>query len=99
MIHLRIHGDTADLIERVGPPQVVSPSVYQISFDQRGWMWVGTDRGLDVYNGRDWIGLTTEDGLVWDDTDSDSFHASPDGSVWVGTSGGPVAHPSSGKDF
>jgi diguanylate cyclase (GGDEF)-like protein len=88
LVHLRVHGDQAELIERVSAPQVTSPSVYQISFDQRGWLWVGTDRGLNVYDGHRWIGLTTEDGLVWDDTDTDSFHASPDGSVWIGTSGG-----------
>ena len=95
LIHLRMHGAYAELIERVSSPQVISPSVYQISFDHRGWMWVGTDRGVDVFNGHDWTGLTTEDGLAWDDTDSFSFHASPDGSVWIGTSGGlsHILHP------
>jgi diguanylate cyclase (GGDEF)-like protein len=95
LIHLRIHGNVAELVERVGSPQVVSPSVYQISFDQRGWMWVGTDRGVDVFNGHEWTGLTTEDGLVWDDTDALAFYPASDGSVWIGTSGGlsHILHP------
>jgi diguanylate cyclase (GGDEF)-like protein len=95
VVHLRIHqaaaGPTAELLERIPVPIVASPSVYQLSFDHRGWLWVGTDRGVDVFNGHQWVGLTTDDGLVWDDTDSDSFHESPDGSVWIGTSGG-LAH-------
>jgi diguanylate cyclase (GGDEF)-like protein len=95
VVHFRIHdtanGPTAELLERIAMPTIASPSVYQLSIDHRGWLWVGTDRGEDVFNGHQWVGLTTEDGLVWDDTDSDSFHESPDGSVWIGTSGG-LAH-------
>jgi diguanylate cyclase (GGDEF)-like protein len=99
VVHLRIRetadGPVASLLERIAVPLVASPSVYQLSIDRRGWLWVGTDRGLDVFNGSQWIGLTTEDGLVWDDTDSDSFHESPDGSVWIGTTGGlaRIRHP------
>ncbi len=99
IVHLRIRqtaaGPSAELIERVAVPFVASPSVYQLSIDHRGWLWVGTDRGLDVFNGSQWVGLSTEDGLVWDDTDSDSFHESPDGSVWIGTTGGltHIRHP------
>ncbi len=88
LVHLRVHGTTAELIERVDVPTVASSAVFQISIDHRGWLWIGTDKGLDVFNGRQWLGLSTEDGLVWDDTDSDSFHESPDGSIWIGTTGG-----------
>jgi len=99
VVHLRIHtttsGPVAELLERIAVPTVASPSVYQLSIDRRGWLWVGTDRGVDVFNGQQWIGLTTDDGLVWNDTDSDSFHESPDGSIWIGTSGGlaRIRHP------
>lgn len=99
IVHLRVNqtanGPVAQLIERVAVPTIASPSVYQISVDHRGWLWVGTDRGMDVFNGSRWVGLSTEDGLVWNDTDSDSFHDSPDGSIWIGTSGGMarIRHP------
>ena len=32
-----------------------------------------------------------EDGMIWNDTDGEAFWADPDGSVWIGTSGG-LAH-------
>ena len=92
LVHIRVtpnpHGLAAELIERVTYPQVASPSVYILAFDHRGWLWVGTDHGMDVFNGKQWVGLTSDDGLVWNDTDSDSFHESPDGSIWIGTTGG-----------
>ena len=99
LIHLRVDqtpgGPVAFLIEQVSEPSVASPSVYILAFDHRGWLWAGTDRGVDVFNGTQWVGLTTDDGLVWNDTDSDSFHESSDGSVWIGTSGGlsHILHP------
>ncbi len=99
LVHLRVNqepsGPVAVLIERVTEPSVASPSVYILAFDHRGWLWVGSDRGMDVFNGTQWVGLTTDDGLVWNDTDSDSFHESSDGSVWIGTSGGlsHILHP------
>ena len=42
--------------------------------------------------------MSMEDGLIWNDTDGDAFWADPDGSVWIGTSGG-LAHyrPPSGE--
>ncbi len=35
--------------------------------------------------------MSTEDGLIWNDTDGEAFWADADGSVWIGTSGG-LAH-------
>lgn len=46
---------------------------------------------MAVLSGGSWRHLSTEDGLIWDDTDGEAFWADPDGSVWIGTSGG-LAH-------
>jgi signal transduction histidine kinase/ligand-binding sensor domain-containing protein/ActR/RegA family two-component response regulator len=56
--------------------------------DVRGWIWVGTDRGVEVFDGRVWRFLNQQDGLAWSDCNGDSFHADADGSVWIGTSRG-----------
>jgi signal transduction histidine kinase/ligand-binding sensor domain-containing protein/CheY-like chemotaxis protein len=56
--------------------------------DQRGWLWVGTDHGVDVYDHARWRHFGHSDGLIWDDTNTNAFLAEPGGSVWIGTSRG-----------
>lgn len=60
-------------------------------FDTSGRLWRGSANGVSVLAGGLWKYLSTEDGLVWNDTDGDAFWADTDGSVWIGTSGG-LAH-------
>ncbi len=60
-------------------------------FDAFGNFWRGTANGVAVRRGDTWTTFTTEDGLVWNDCDGEAFWADPDGSVWLGTSGG-LAH-------
>lgn len=57
-----------------------------IGSDSRGWIWVGSDQGVQIFDGRKWRHLDRNDGLAWDDCDGNSFHADADGSVWIGTS-------------
>lgn len=59
-----------------------------LGFDNRGWLWVGTDRGVDVFHGKGWRHYGRSDGLIWDDTNSNAFMADADGSIWIGTSKG-----------
>jgi signal transduction histidine kinase/CheY-like chemotaxis protein/streptogramin lyase len=59
-----------------------------LQFDQRGWLWVGTDHGVDVFERPRWRHYGRSDGLIWDDCNSNAFFADSDGSVWVGTSRG-----------
>jgi diguanylate cyclase (GGDEF)-like protein len=56
--------------------------------DKRGWVWLGTDSGLLVWNGQAWRQITVESGLIWNDIDQGALKEGPDGSIWVGTSGG-----------
>jgi signal transduction histidine kinase/CheY-like chemotaxis protein len=60
-------------------------------FDALGRLWRGSANGVSVLIGSSWRYLSTEDGLIWNDTDGEAFWADPDGSVWIGTSGG-LAH-------
>ena len=59
-----------------------------ILVDRRGWVWLGSDLGLIVWNGQSWRHLTQESGLIWDDVNQGVMSESPDGSLWIGTSGG-----------
>ena len=62
--------------------------VYFLEYDSAGRLWAGTERGVDVWDGVRWSHYDENDGLVWDDCDLNAFAAEPDGTVWIGTSGG-----------
>ncbi len=59
--------------------------------DAFGRLWRGSANGVSVLDGGYWRRLSTEDGLIWNDTDGEAFWPDADGSVWIGTSGG-LAH-------
>ncbi len=65
-----------------------SQLLYFAKFDARGHLWAGSDRGVAVFDGRNWIQYRRGDGLIWDDCNTDAFAAEPGGAVWIGTSGG-----------
>jgi diguanylate cyclase (GGDEF)-like protein len=44
-----------------------------------------------VWNGQSWRHLTQESGLIWNDVNQGVMKEAPDGSLWIGTSGG-LAH-------
>ncbi|MGO9241950.1 MAG: ATP-binding protein [Bryobacteraceae bacterium] len=59
-----------------------------VGADQRGWIWAGTDQGVDVFDGAGWNHYDRQDGLLWDECNEFGFFADPDGSVWISTSQG-----------
>ncbi|MGH9657219.1 MAG: ligand-binding sensor domain-containing protein, partial [Bryobacteraceae bacterium] len=59
-----------------------------LATDRRGWLWLGSDEGLDVYNGELWRHFGSGDGLVWNDCSANAVLVDGDGSVWIGTSRG-----------
>ena len=74
--------------------------VYFLDFDASGRLWVGTERGVDMWDGSRWSHYDTNDGLAWDDCNLNSFAEEADGTIWIGTSGGlsrfkPMNHGSS----
>lgn len=73
------------------PAEMRSLAPLAILADRRGWIWLGTDVGVVVWNGTSWRQITQESGLIWNDVNQGSLRSAPDGSLWVGTSGG-VAH-------
>jgi signal transduction histidine kinase/ActR/RegA family two-component response regulator len=86
----RIHVDGEKLtIARYGHDQgLKGQTVYFLGFDAHERLWAGTDQGLDVWNGESWTHYDHSDGLIWNDCDHNGFAAEPDGTVWIGTSGG-----------
>jgi len=62
--------------------------VYFLDFDSHGRLWAGTERGVDMWDGARWSHYDVNDGLAWDDCNLNGFAEEPDGTVWIGTSGG-----------
>lgn len=88
---LTMVGDHLQASQLQFPPEFRSLAPLAILADRRGWVWLGTDLGLMVWNGHTWRHLTQESGLIWNDVSQGALRMAPDGSLWVGTSGG-VAH-------
>jgi diguanylate cyclase (GGDEF)-like protein len=88
MLHLHVAGDRVDEAHWVADLMLARAVMNFTRIDRRGWVWVGTDAGIVVFDGRIWRRFKTTDGLIWNDTTPDGFLADTDGSVWIGTSGG-----------
>ncbi len=71
-------------VQRLGTTGIV----YFLKLDASGRLWAGTERGVDMWDGSRWTHYDTSDGLAWNDCDLNAFAAEPDGTVWIGTSGG-----------
>ncbi len=65
-----------------------SEAIVFLGCDRRGWIWSGTDNGIDVYDGVRWKHFGMEDGLVWNDCDTNGFLQDANGNIWIGTSRG-----------
>ncbi len=68
-----------------------------LEHDARGWIWVGTDSGVDVWRPGGWHHYDTADGLIGSDTSFNGFFADDDGTVWIGTTQG-LAHFDASKE-
>jgi len=88
IMRLRIAGDRVVESEHIAGPRLLSEQVVSLFVDSRGWLWVGQDAGLTVYDGRTWRSFMQDDGLIWNDLDSNGLGEDADGSMWIGSSGG-----------
>ncbi|MBL8177725.1 MAG: hypothetical protein JNK48_23815, partial [Bryobacterales bacterium] len=62
-----------------------SDVAYFLVFGRDGRLWSGSDRGLQIFDGKQWSFFSSADGLVWDDCDTEAYLDARD-SFWVGTS-------------
>jgi diguanylate cyclase (GGDEF)-like protein len=85
---IRVHGEHLSMTH-YGPEQGLRGEMsYFLAFDAAGRLWSGSDQGVRVWNGEHWTQYDQNDGLIWNDCDLGAFAAEPDGTVWIGTSGG-----------
>ncbi len=66
-------------------------SVVSVLVDHRGWLWVGTALGVSVNNGKRWVSVDQDGGLLSNDVNQGGMREDPDGSIWIATTQG-VSH-------
>ena len=88
VVHVEIQNDRVARVDRYTEKTLGSERAYFMERDSQGLIWLGLDTGVTFLDGKKWHVLTQQDGLVWNDTDDESFFEDRDGSIWIGTSGG-----------
>ncbi len=78
----------AEPLPPIVSPAIGSNSVLFLHRDRRGWVWVGTDHGIDRFDGRWWRHIDSSDGLISNDLAEYSVFEDGDGSMWFGTTHG-----------
>lgn len=83
-----VDGDTLHGHPITSRDGLASDDVYALAFDHQGRLWINDDKGVDVFAGDRWQHFSSQDGLVWDDTNGRALEVDADDNVWVGTSNG-----------
>lgn len=76
------------LVRTSAPDPVIERPVYSILKDNHGLMWFGTDLGVMRWNGSHLDHLTTNDGILGNETNRDALIQTSDGNIWIGTDSG-----------
>ncbi len=69
-------------------PVIGSNNILFAYRDHRGWIWLGTDHGIDRFDGQSWRHFDTSDGPITNDINQAAVYEDVDGSLWFGTSHG-----------
>jgi signal transduction histidine kinase/ligand-binding sensor domain-containing protein/CheY-like chemotaxis protein len=88
---IHVEGDRLSLETYTHESGLRSDQAIFVRVDRRGWVWFGSDHGVDVLRNGAWRHYGQQDGMIWDDCDSEAFFEDGDGSIWIGTSRG-LAH-------
>ncbi len=70
------------------PPTIASDSILFLHRDRSDRLWVGSDHGIDMFDGRSWRRFDSSEGAISNDLDQASVFEDKDGSMWFGTGHG-----------
>jgi PAS domain S-box-containing protein len=70
---------------------MITGSVYFLGVDRQHRLWIGTGDGVDVVTPRGIDHFGESDGIAGNDSTANAFLEDPDGSLWLGSTGG-VTH-------
>ncbi len=91
LYRLVVSNDRVASVSAISIEDTRSNTTYAIMVDHRGWLWVGTDLGITVFDGRRWVSAGSDQGLLSNGVSEDGLREDPDGSVWIATDRG-VSH-------
>lgn len=91
LLHIRLKGMEIERVVPVDPTLTGSQIIFSLLYDRDHRLWVGTENGLAAFDGREWIRLTKDDGLVSANINQKGLVQDYDGSIWITTTRG-VAH-------
>ncbi len=88
VLRFRVTGSRIDILAPVTSPVIGSNNVLFARRDRRGWIWLGTDHGIDMFDGRSWRRFDGSEGPITNDMNQAAIYEDVDGSMWFGTSHG-----------
>ncbi len=88
LFRFTVSNDRVSSYEAIPTTDTRTNTIVAVMVDHRGWVWAGTALGVSVFDGRRWVSVDADGGLLSDDVDQDGLREDPDGSVWISTSEG-----------
>ena len=85
LARLRTDRGKFDLVHFRTGRGLTSDYIQLLRFDSLGRLWIGSDRGTDVYDGKNWTRFAQPQGLIWDEVNPGAGLAAADGAMWIGT--------------
>ncbi len=88
VLRFALRNDRLVPLSSIVAPEIASNDILFIHHDRAGRMWIGTDRGIDMSDGRSWRRFDSSDGPISNDMNQSAVLEDVDGSMWFGTSHG-----------
>ena len=88
VLRFKLNGNGFTRLGTIVEPEISSRDILLMHRDRHGRMWIGTDRGIDVFDGRSWRRFDSADGPISNDISQEAVFEDGDGSLWFGTSHG-----------
>ena len=88
VLRFRLADDHATPAPSITEPTIGSNNIMFLHRDRHDRMWVGTDHGIDLFDGRSWRRFDVSDGLLSNDLDQWAVFEDADASMWFGSSRG-----------
>ncbi|WP_428395059.1 ligand-binding sensor domain-containing diguanylate cyclase [Lichenicoccus sp.] len=88
LFQLVLSGDHVTSFQAISTRDTQSNTIQAVMVDHRGWVWIGTNLGVSVFNGESWASVDADNGLLSNDVQQLGLREDPDGSIWISTSRG-----------